>query len=51
VIQVRAEAKDYLDLDALMRLGEVDLTTALAAAHALYGPALDLDHPPISAMT
>ena len=38
VIQVRAEAKDYLDLDALMRLGEVDLGTALAAAHALYGP-------------
>jgi hypothetical protein len=38
VIQVRAEAKDYLDLDALMRLGKVDLATALAAAHALYGP-------------
>src|ERR1700733_11302212 len=38
VIQVRAEAKDYLDLDALMRLGEVDLATALSAAHALYGP-------------
>jgi hypothetical protein len=38
VIQVRAEAKDYLDLDALMRLGAVDLATALAAAHALYGP-------------
>jgi len=38
VIQVRAEAKDYLDLDALMRLGELDLATALAAAQALYGP-------------
>jgi hypothetical protein len=38
VIQVRAEAKDYLDLDALMRLGAVDLATALAAANALYGP-------------
>jgi hypothetical protein len=38
VIQVRAEAKDYQDLDALMRLGKVDLATALAAAHALYGP-------------
>jgi hypothetical protein len=37
VIQVRAEAKDYLDLDALMRLGEVDLATALSAAYALYG--------------
>jgi hypothetical protein len=38
VIQVRAEAKDYLDLDALMRLGGVDLATALSAARALYGP-------------
>lgn len=38
VIQVRAEAKDYLDVDALMRLGGVDLQMALAAAHALYGP-------------
>ena len=38
VIQVRAEVKDYLDLDALMRLGGVDLATALGAAQALYGP-------------
>jgi Nucleotidyl transferase AbiEii toxin, Type IV TA system len=38
VIQVRAEAKDYLDLDALMRLGGIDLPTALGAARALYGP-------------
>ena len=30
--------KDYLDLDALMRLGGVDLATALGAARALYGP-------------
>jgi len=38
VIQVRAVAKDYLDVDALMRLGGIDLATALAAARALYGP-------------
>jgi hypothetical protein len=38
VIQVRAEAKDYVDMDALMRSGEIDLATALAAAQALYGP-------------
>jgi hypothetical protein len=38
VIQVRAEAKDYVDLDALMRLGGVSLPTALGAALALYGP-------------
>jgi hypothetical protein len=43
VIQVRAEAKDYLDLDALMRLGEVDLATALSAAHALYGQTFNPD--------
>lgn len=43
VIQVRAEARDYLDLDALMRVGEVDLATALAAAQALYGPTFNLE--------
>jgi len=43
VIQVRAEAKDYLDLDALMRLGKMDLATALAAAHALYGLTFNLE--------
>jgi hypothetical protein len=38
VIQMRAEAKDYLDVDALIRLGNVDLPSALAAARLLYGP-------------
>jgi len=37
VLQVRAEAKDYLDIDALMRLGGIGLPTALAAAQRLYG--------------
>jgi hypothetical protein len=37
VIQVRAEAKDYIDLDALMRSGRVDLPLALSAAQQLYG--------------
>jgi hypothetical protein len=37
VIQVRAEAKDYLDLDALITLAHVDLPHALAAAEAIYG--------------
>lgn len=36
VVQVRAEAKDYVDLDALIR-GGVDLPHALAVAGALYG--------------
>ncbi len=36
VVQQRAEAKDYLDLDALLRHG-VGLPTALAAAAAIYG--------------
>jgi hypothetical protein len=33
----RAEAKDYLDIDALMTEGGLDLPTALSAAKALYG--------------
>ena len=40
VIQVRAEAKDYLDLDALMTTG-TDLPHALAAGKAIYGPAFN----------
>lgn len=37
VVQQRAEAKDYLDLDALLRPGGLDLPTALASALAIYG--------------
>jgi hypothetical protein len=37
VLQLRAEAKDYIDMDALLRLGKVDLPTALAAAEKIYG--------------
>lgn len=36
VVQQRAEAKDYLDLDAMMLAG-VDLPMALAAARVIYG--------------
>jgi hypothetical protein len=36
VVQRRAEAKDYLDIDALLRHG-VDLPTALAAGNVVYG--------------
>lgn len=36
VVQKRAEAKDYVDLDALISHG-VTLATALAAGRALYG--------------
>lgn len=36
VVQRRAEAKDYLDIDALLRHG-VDLPTALAAGSVVYG--------------
>jgi Nucleotidyl transferase AbiEii toxin, Type IV TA system len=38
VVQVRAEAKDYEDMDALIRIGKVSLPTSLAAAQGLYGP-------------
>jgi hypothetical protein len=38
VLQMRAEAKDYLDIAALLENGRIDLPTALAAARAMYGP-------------
>lgn len=38
VVQLRAEAKDYLDLDALIKHGNIDLPFALSAAQQLYGP-------------
>jgi len=41
VVQVRAEAKDYIDMDALMRVGGVSLATALAAGQRLYGVAFN----------
>lgn len=37
VVQVRAESKDYIDIDALLQSGRIDLSTALAAAQAIYG--------------
>jgi Nucleotidyl transferase AbiEii toxin, Type IV TA system len=37
VVQVRAEAKDYVDMDALITAGKVDLPLALSAAQRLYG--------------
>jgi hypothetical protein len=37
VIQVRAELKDYLDVDAILTSGDLDLATALAAAKRIYG--------------
>ena len=37
VVQVRAEAKDYIDIDALITAGKVDLPLALSAAQRLYG--------------
>jgi hypothetical protein len=36
VVQKRAEAKDYLDIDALLQHG-IDLPTALAAGRIVYG--------------
>lgn len=37
VLQVRAEAKDYIDMDALIHMGGVGLPFALTAAEKLYG--------------
>ncbi|MBV6343065.1 nucleotidyl transferase AbiEii/AbiGii toxin family protein [Candidatus Magnetobacterium casense] len=36
VVQQRAEAKDYIDIDALLRHG-IDLSSALAAGRIVYG--------------
>ncbi len=37
VVQMRAEAKDYIDIDAILTDGRIDLPTALAAGRAIYG--------------
>jgi len=37
VVQMRAEAKDYIDIDALLTNSPIDLPTALGAALAIYG--------------
>jgi hypothetical protein len=41
VLQTRAESRDYIDMDALMRVGKTDLPTALAAAARIYGKAFN----------
>jgi len=41
VVQVRAESKDYVDIDALMRFGNISLPTALSAAQKIYGSAFN----------
>jgi Nucleotidyl transferase AbiEii toxin, Type IV TA system len=41
VLQVRAEARDYIDMDALIQVGKVSLPFALAAAERLYGAAFN----------
>ena len=41
VVQTRAAAKDYLDLDALIRRAGVPLPDALGAAAAVFGPAFN----------
>ena len=37
LVQQRAEAKDYIDIDALLSDGRIDLPMALAAARAIHG--------------
>ncbi len=37
VVQKRAEAKDYLDIDAIILSGEVDLPMALSAGKTIFG--------------
>jgi Nucleotidyl transferase AbiEii toxin, Type IV TA system len=37
VVQQRAEAKDYIDIDAILYDGQIDLPKSLAAAQYIYG--------------
>jgi hypothetical protein len=37
VVQQRAQAKDYVDIDALITQGGIDLSTQLVAAHRVHG--------------
>ena len=37
VVQKRAEARDYLDIDAILETKSVDLASGLAAAQLIYG--------------
>lgn len=37
VVQQRAEARDYIDIAAILSDGRIDLPTALASAQAIYG--------------
>jgi hypothetical protein len=37
-VQRRAEAKDYIDIDAMLSRQVINLASALAAALAKYGP-------------
>jgi hypothetical protein len=41
VVQMRAEEKDYLDIDAILADGRIDLPTALGAGRAMYGAAFN----------
>jgi len=41
VVQMRAEAKDYIDIDAILTDGRVTLPLALSAGKAIYGAAFD----------
>jgi hypothetical protein len=41
VVQQRAEAKDYLDIDALLNDGRINLPAALVCAREIYGPSFN----------
>jgi hypothetical protein len=41
VVQKRAEAKDYIDIDAIISRSDIDLPQALAAGKLIYGSAFN----------
>jgi Nucleotidyl transferase AbiEii toxin, Type IV TA system len=42
VVQQRAEPKDYLDMDAILTDGAINLADSLGAARAIYGPSFSV---------
>lgn len=44
VIQLRAEARDYIDVNALIQIGRIGLPFALAAAKKLYGTSFNREN-------
>ena len=43
VVQIGAEARDYIDVNAMIASGKIDLASALVAGIAIYGSQINLE--------